>query len=70
MSDELAFCEKCRSDVEYAIAEVRMTGTIKGAEYHYIGKEARCLRCHSLIFVPEINDYNLQSSYEVYRNRK
>ncbi|MCI7443156.1 MAG: hypothetical protein MSA89_08760, partial [Clostridium sp.] len=44
-----------------------MTGTIKGVEYHYTGKEAHCIDCDALVYVPEINDYNLKALYDVYR---
>ncbi len=61
------FCEECRSNVEYVVSFVGMTGTIKGKEYHYMGFEARCANCGSLVYVPEISDINLQSLYSVFR---
>lgn len=67
MTRNLIFCEECRDDVEYTIIEVPMIGKIKGIEYHYIGKEARCVKCNTSVYVPEINDYNLKALYEVYR---
>lgn len=69
MTKNLVFCEECRNDVEYTITEVPMVGTIKGAEYHYTGKEARCVHCHTRIYVPEINDFNLKALYDVYRQK-
>ena len=44
-----------------------MVGKIKGAEYHYTGKEARCIGCNTQIYVSEINDSNLKALYDVYR---
>lgn len=67
MIGNLVFCEECRDEVEYAIAEVPMVGKIKDVEYHYTGKEARCTVCSSRIYVPEINDSNLKALYDVYR---
>lgn len=67
MTRNLIFCEECRDDVEYTITEVPMIGKIKGIEYHYIGKEARCIKCNTSVYVPEINDSNLKALYEVYR---
>ena len=64
---EKTFCEECRNDVEYTTVSVPMTGRIKGKEYHYIGTEARCADCGSLVFVPEISDDNLRSLYNVFR---
>ena len=67
MIRNLVFCEECRDDVEYAVTEVPMVGKIRGIEYHYIGKEARCIGCNTQIYVPEINDSNLKALYDVYR---
>lgn len=64
---KLAFCEECRDDVEYRIKDVQLTGKIKGKEYHYLGKEARCVNCNAPVYVPEINDFNLDALYDVYR---
>ena len=46
-----------------------MTGKIKDVEYHYVGKEARCVNCTDRLYVPEINDYNLDMQYKA-RNSK
>ena len=68
MDQKKVFCEECRKDVEYTITDVVMTGTIKGTTYDYPGREARCIDCGSLIYVPEINDHNLKALYDVYRS--
>jgi uncharacterized phage-associated protein len=67
MIRNLVFCEECRDEVEYTVTEVPMVGTIKGIEYRYTGKEARCIGCNTRIYVPEINDSNLKALYDVYR---
>lgn len=69
MTRNLIFCEECRDDVEYTVTEVPMVGKIKGIEYHYTGKEARCIHCNTRVYVPEINDFNLKALYEVYRKK-
>jgi hypothetical protein len=46
-----------------------MVGTIKGVEYHYTGKEARCSRCNARVYVPEVVDLNLKALYDVYRQK-
>ena len=66
---KIAFCEECRKDVEYTAKKVPMSGKIKKIEYHYVGKEARCTNCHNRLYVPEINDYNLDMLYKA-RNSK
>lgn len=67
MNKEYVFCEECRDDVSYYVKNVQMTGTVKGKEYHYYGKEAHCQKCDSLVFVPELQDHNLSALYSVYR---
>lgn len=69
MTRDLVFCEECRNDVAYTVKEQPMVGKIKGVEYHYLGKEARCADCGTLIYVPEINDLNLKALYDVYRQK-
>lgn len=44
-----------------------MVGTIKGLEYPYTGKEARCTHCNTRVYVPEMNDFNLKALYDAYR---
>ncbi len=61
------FCEECRADVAYTAVCVPMTETLKGKEYHYIGKEARCAVCGAPVYVPEIMDANLQELYRIFR---
>ncbi len=69
MNKNETFCEECRSDVEYVVSNVSMAGNIRGGEYCYTGKEAHCSDCGSLVFVPELNDFNLRALYDVYRER-
>lgn len=64
-----AFCEICRNDTAYKVTETSLCGTLKGETYYYQGKEARCMACGSLVYVPEINDANLKSLYDSYRRQ-
>lgn len=61
---KISFCEECRKAVEYTVSDVPMTGKIKNVEYHYAEKEARCVNCNNRLYVPEINDYNLDILYK------
>ncbi len=67
MTKNLVFCESCRDDVSYIVTSVSMNGTIKGTLYQYIGKEVRCADCGALVYIPEINDFNLKALYDEYR---
>lgn len=65
-----AFCEECRDYTEYVVEDVHLTGKLKGREYGYNGKEARCAVCGQLVFVPDINDENLSLLYGEYQKEK
>ncbi len=67
MNDRKVFCEVCRDDVEYTVTNKQMEGTIKEENYVYFGKVAHCTHCNSEIYVNEVNDYNLNSLYDKYR---
>lgn len=69
MEEKKVFCEHCRNDVSFSTNDVQMTGTIKGENYKYMGKEAHCLDCGAEVYVEEVNDYNLKSLYDVYREQ-
>lgn len=69
MNTHKVFCEECRNDVDYTVAEIPMTGTIKGIGYHYTAKEARCADCGASVYLPEINDCNLRTLYDVFREK-
>lgn len=52
------------------IVEARIDiATIKGTSYDYLYEEAKCVECGLLVFVPELVDSNLESLYDVYRQR-
>ena len=67
MNERTVFCEECRNDVEYIVEEKEMVGTIRGTQYHYVGKEAKCAECGAYVDVEEISEANLKALYDVYR---
>lgn len=69
MNTDKVFCEKCRNDVNYTVVVVPMTSIIRDKEYSYVGKEARCTNCGSLVYIPELLDANLRALYDVYRQK-
>ena len=64
---ELAFCEYCMNENEYKVHEANKTSILKDEEISYMAKEAICNNCGNEIFVSDICDYNLRTSYEGYR---
>lgn len=69
MKEKKVFCEECRKDVNFAVEDKQMEGTIKGISYKYMGKMARCTDCQSEIYVAAVNDYNLKALYDEYRKK-
>lgn len=69
MKDKKVFCDECRNDVLYAVNDEQLEGTLKGEKYSYKGKAAHCVDCGAGLYVAEVNDYNLKSLYDVYRER-
>lgn len=65
----ITFCEYCREDVGYIVEDKTITSELKSNVYTYVGKVAKCEKCHSEVFVPEIIDYNLKALYDVYRKK-
>lgn len=61
------FCEHCQKEVDFSESGVSLTGRIKGKDYQYEGKEARCALCHAAVNVPKLDDANLKALYDVYR---
>lgn len=43
--------------------------TLKGEKYSFTGEDARCSNCGAEVYVPEIEDRNLEALYNEYRHR-
>lgn len=69
MGEKLTFCEKCRKDVKYNVTDVILKNKLKGDIYEYDGKKAICSDCGMDVYVAEIEDANLKSLYDVYREK-
>jgi len=67
--EKITFCESCRNDEPYYLKTIAMKGTLKGEEYEYTGKQAFCTVCNNEVYVAEIEDANLKSLYDAYRQK-
>lgn len=63
----LPFCEHCEDVFDFEEQFEHKKKTIKGKEINYLAKEAHCKECGSLMFVPEIHDFNLKQINDAYR---
>ena len=62
------YCEKCKKLIEnYDVVEREIERELKGVPYTFIGEEAVCPVCGSVVFVSEIAERNQKRLYEEYR---
>ena len=68
--EKLAYCEICGGERPYRLTAVPMAGRIKETLLTYSGQEARCRTCGARLQVPEVEEANLHSLYDLYRQQK
>lgn len=66
-SSQTAYCVECGCEREYTISSSRETITVRDHTFSYIEMHAHCQTCGEEIYVPEINDENVQSREDGYR---
>lgn len=64
---ETAFCIECGCNVPYSVSSTRETVTVRGITFSYVETHAHCKQCGELLYVPDINDENVQSQEDGYR---
>lgn len=62
-----AFCEECREEHPYSLEKATLCATLKNDAYSYAGTKATCTCCGAEVYVAEVEDANLRSLYDVYR---
>lgn len=68
--EETAFCDKCGEYQPYSISAADETITIKGTTFSCVKMQAFCAACGSSIYVPWINDANVNAREEGYHKAK
>ena len=63
-----AFCIACDEDVEYMMFTERVETVVRGAKIRYVEVAAKCPVCEEELYVPEVNDVNVQARENAYRN--
>ena len=63
-----AFCIECDEDVEYTMFTERVETVVRGAKIRYVEVAAKCPVCEEELYVPEVNDVNVQARGDAYRN--
>lgn len=68
--NRIVFCPECRQDVKFAVRVKADSAELKGKAYGFISKNAYCDVCGNEVYVSEIEDENLKTLYDVYRQKQ
>ena len=63
--EEKAFCMYCEDFVSYHVNQHNSCFTFHDKKYNYMEKSAYCDKCKFEIYVPEINDENVDRRQEI-----
>ena len=64
-----AICTKCRKFVDYNIREIDAICKIKDEYITYKKKLAFCKECGEEVWVEELDRYNAEAPWEIYRKK-
>ena len=64
---KVAYCIACGEDVPYKVITTRETITIRGITFSYLEQSAYCAKCGEALYVPELNDENVQAREDAFR---
>ncbi len=62
-----AYCFNCDAPQSFETMSSRETATVRGITFSYVEKRAFCSVCREEVYVPEINDENVQAREDAYR---
>lgn len=62
-----AYCISCGEKQPYKVKTTREENTVRGITFSYVVYTAFCMECGEEVYVPEINDFNVQSREDAYR---
>lgn len=68
MSTNLVYCINCDEKNPYTVSFRRVGRNVHGITFNYVEQIAYCSICGEEIYVAEINDTNVESLNEAYRN--
>lgn len=61
------FCISCGCKRSYAITSQKVENTIRDISFEYVEMIAHCTECGEELYVPEVNDSNVESQENAYR---
>ncbi len=67
VNEQTAFCIECGCRVPYSVKVSRETVSVRGITFSYAEMTAYCKNCGEILYVPEINDANVQAREDEYR---
>ena len=63
-----AYCINCDKKQSYYIIKFSQKVTVRGTTFYYLETKAYCSECGEEIYVPEINDINVQARKDAYNS--
>lgn len=63
----MAFCVNCGCGRDYKVVSVRTEATVRGITFSFVENRAICAECGNEIYVPALNDENVQAREDAYR---
>jgi hypothetical protein len=63
---ETAFCIRCRDMRPYRLEISQVESTVRGVSFSYQEQAAYCTECGDLVYIPEVNDANVQARVDAY----
>jgi len=69
MSNQIAFCPKCRQDMNYSVKENTESTEFKEEVYEFTVRKAFCEKCGSELHVAELEEANLKALHDAYPQR-
>lgn len=67
--NRIVFCPECRRDVEFSVREKNDSTELKGDIFLFSSRNAYCDECGVKIYLPKIEDENLEALYVAYRQK-
>ena len=64
-----AFCFSCCAYRSFDVYSTMEKVTIRGVEFSYSEKRAYCTSCGEQVYVPKINDANVQAREDAFREQ-
>lgn len=67
---DMAFCIDCDKHQHYRVEKRRISGLVRGVRFEHDELYAGCVGCGSELYIPKINDLNVDAVIAAYQKAK